>query len=133
MNDQDVKRSRYKLVINKYNSLNKNIDYGWPYVVYLIWLVHPKIDNIGKRIKFLKIKFYFPPTFTFLTRITNWPTLACLCPIRLSNLECEDNTPKSMVFLTFFPSYKKSHKFAHIWIAKRSRSPLQVATMVKDS
>jgi len=35
-------------------------------MVYLLWQVHSKIYNIGKRLKIFKCKIYFPPTLIFL-------------------------------------------------------------------
>jgi hypothetical protein len=48
--DLDIK---YKLAINIKNSLNNYISWGWPHMVYLIWLVHPKDYDIGKRPRIL--------------------------------------------------------------------------------
>jgi hypothetical protein len=37
-------------------------------MVYLIWIVHPKIYNIGKSLKIQKFKIYFPFIFIFLNK-----------------------------------------------------------------
>jgi len=73
---------KYKFAKKEKNS-NNNINWGWPYMVYLIWLIHLKFYNIGKRSKIQIFKFYFLPIFVFWARIANWPTLAYLCPINL--------------------------------------------------
>ncbi len=66
-------------------------------MVYLIWKVHPKNYNISKRPKIQKCKIYFPITFIFQIGITNWPTLACLCPCE--TLDWAKHSNQSLIFL----------------------------------
>lgn len=54
-------------------------------IIYGLFNVNyiPKFMTLIKRPKIQKCKIYFPPTFTFEIRISNWLTLACLCPFIL--------------------------------------------------
>jgi hypothetical protein len=57
----------YKLIINKLNNLNNNIDWGWPYMVYLIWLAPPKLITLVKGLN-SKIQNLFSTYFYFLSK-----------------------------------------------------------------
>jgi hypothetical protein len=96
-----------------------NIDWGWVYMIYLIWLVHPNIYNIGKRLKIQTFKIYFPLTFIFWVRITNWPILTCLCPTFDQEILC----PRFLLFPPFnvaccFYSWIISHLLFFLFVLK---------------
>ncbi len=58
--------------------MSNNEDWGWPYMVYLIWQKHAKFMTLAKGFN-SKIENQHSIYFSFLTKDHNWPTFACLC------------------------------------------------------